>query len=153
MKRRILILIVGLLLLAVIFSILKKTEDSSFLQETEKELFEMKLQKDSVFQMAEEITKFTEDLKHTNDSLCQIKPKDNLKIVEKQVIVRDTVKVVDEENMVKAMPLRNDFEIDRLKEELRMTRWTIYNLYSERDSLVIKLENLQKELDSLKIKK
>lgn len=152
------VVVIGILVLVSFVVIMKEDKESIFIRETEKELFEMKNQKDSVFQIADEVTKYTVQLKHQNDSLSLVKPKETIKIIEKEVIKTIEKKDTEDENgevVIKSMPLErfNDEELERLKEELRMTRWTIYNLSSERDSLLIRLNNLQSEIDSLKLKK
>jgi hypothetical protein len=127
---------------------MKTQSQSTFIQDTEKEMFQMKCQKDSLFKIADEVTQFTDKLKHQNDSLLHIKPKENLKIIEK--IIRDTI--IEENPVIKSMALEryDDSEIQRLNEELNMTKGFLFRLSAERDTLVYRLEMLQNEIDSLK---
>jgi hypothetical protein len=146
--RNLLIFIVGIILVISFVFLMKTQSQSTFIQDTEKEMFQMKCQKDSLFKIADEVTQFTDKLKHQNDSLLHIKPKENLKIIEK--IIRDTI--IEENPVIKSMALEryDDSEIQRLNEELNMTKGFLFRLSAERDTLVYRLEMLQNEIDSLK---
>jgi hypothetical protein len=147
--RNLLIFIVGLILVIGFVFLMKTQSQSTFIQDTEKEMFQMKCQKDSLFKIADEVTQFTDKLKHQNDSLIHIKPKQNLKIIEK--IIRDTI--IEEAPVIKSMALErydDSGEVQRLNDELNMTRGFLFRLSAERDTLVYRLEMLQNEIDSLK---
>jgi hypothetical protein len=49
-----------------------------------------------------------------------------------------------------ALERYDDSEIQRLNEELNMTKGFLFRLSAERDTLVYRLEMLQNEIDSLK---
>jgi hypothetical protein len=147
--KKLLVFIIGLFFVISFVYLMKSKTESSFVIETEKEMQKMKIQKDSLFKMADEVTQFTDKLKHQNDSLIHIKPKENLKIIEK--IIRDTI--IEEAPVIKSMALErydDSEEVQRLNDELNMTRGFIFRLSAERDTLVYRLEMLQNEIDSLK---
>lgn len=149
--RKIIVISLGFLFFLTLVFLLKTEKKSDFVLETEIEISDMKLQKDSLFHMADEFSKKTELLKLQNDSLISLKPKVIIKSEQKIILVKDSVQDIEDYPVLHSYKVvRNDDEIDRIKGELEMTRWTIYRLVSENDSLLIRLEQLQSTIDSLK---
>jgi mevalonate kinase len=137
--KKALIYISGLIFFLILIYLLKTESNPNFITQTEREINDMKKQKDSIFVMAEEVTKKTEQLKLENDSLVALEPK---VIIQQKVVEKIVLK---ENNDIEVRPLpiirQNDVELDELRSEINILKSIISQLTYERDSLQNIIEN------------
>jgi hypothetical protein len=140
--KKLLVYISGIIFFLLLIYLLKSESKSDYIIQTEKELNDMKVQKDSIFIMAEEVTKKTEQLKLQNDSLISLKPK---VIIEQKVVEKIVLKDNDNDgyDVIKSYPLmrQNDAELDELRNEINILKLIISRISYERDSLQNLIEN------------
>jgi mevalonate kinase len=131
--KKALIYISGLIFFLILIYLLKTESNPNFITQTEREINDMKEQKDSIFVMAEEVTKKTEQIKLENDSLVALEPK---VIIQQKVVEKIVLK---ENNDIEVRPLpiirQNDVELDELRSEINILKSIISQLTYERDSL------------------
>jgi hypothetical protein len=140
--KKLLVYISGIIFFLLLIYLLKSESKSDYIIQTEKEINDMKVQKDSIFIMAEEVTKKTEQLKLQNDSLISLKPK---VIIEQKVVEKIVLKDNDNDgyDVIKSYPLmrQNDAELDELRNEINILKLIISRISYERDSLQNLIEN------------
>jgi hypothetical protein len=131
--KKTLIYISGLIFFLILIYLLKTESNPNFITQTEREINDMKEQKDSIFVMAEEVTKKNEQIKLENDSLLALEPK---VIIQQKVVEKIVLK---ENNDIEVRPLpiirQNDVELDELRSEINILKSIISQLTYERDSL------------------
>lgn len=140
--KKVLVYISGIIFFLLLIYLLKSESKSDYIIQTEKEINDMKVQKDSIFIMAEEVTKKTEQLKLQNDSLISLKPK---VIIEQKVVEKIVLKDNGDDgyDVIKSYPLmrQNDAELDELRNEINILKSIISRISYERDSLQNLIEN------------
>jgi hypothetical protein len=146
MKKGLIIFFIGLvIILCVTFFAKLSTPDTRSQSEViHLEVQEMISQKDSLFLMADSVSKMAEEIKMENDSLKSSNPKEVIRLIERVIKQEPVVEVQDEYEVLKSEPMRRDFELEKLQEELERKEHIIRLKDREIESLKLELDSLKK---------
>jgi len=144
MKKSVIIFFIGLVLILCVTFFTKLSTPDSQSDDIHLEVQEMISQKDSLFLMADRVSKMAEEIKMENDSLKSSNPKEVIRLIERAIKKEPVLEVQDEYEVLKSEPMRRDFELEKLQEELERKEHIIRLKDREIESLKLELDSLKK---------
>jgi hypothetical protein len=144
MKKGVIIFFIGLVIIFCVTFFAKLSTPDTRSEVIHLEVQEMISQKDSLFLMADSVSKMAEEIKMENDSLKSSNPKEVIRLIERVIKQEPVVEVQDEYEVLKSEPMRRDFELEKLQEELERKEHIIRLKDREIESLKLELDSLKK---------
>ncbi len=149
MRKRVIIFFIGLVLILCVTFFTKLSTPDSQSEVIHLEVQEMISQKDSLFLVADSVSKMAEEIKIENDSLksCNIRasnPKEVIRLIKRVIVQEPVEEAQDEYEVLKSEPIRRDFELENLHQELERKEHTIRLKDREIESLKLELDSLKK---------
>ena len=146
MKKGLIIFFIGLvIILCVTFFAKLSTPDTRSQSEViHLEVQEMISQKDSLFLMADSVSKMAEEIKMENDSLKSSNPKEVIRLIKRVIVQEPVEEAQDEYEVLMSEPIRRDFELENLHQELERKEHIIRLKDREIESLKLELDSLKK---------
>lgn len=145
MRKRVIIFFIGLVIIFCLTFFTKLSTPDSQSETIHLEVQEMISQKDSLFLVADSVSKMAEEIKIENDSLRSSTPKEVVKLITKVIENRQVEEVGEENDVLMTEPIRRDYELENLHQELKAKDEIIHHLHEELENKekIIQIKDLQ----------
>jgi hypothetical protein len=144
MRKRVIIFFIGLVLILCLTFFTKLSTPDSQSEVIHLEVQEMISQKDSLFLVADSVSKMAEEIKMENESLKSSNPKEVIRLIKRVIVQEPVEEAQDEYEVLMSEPIRRDFELENLHQELERKEHIIRLKDREIESLKLELDSLKK---------